>query len=168
MNIFLTRKDLYKSVQDLDDDLLKSQIFLIRSILQLSELNKKEKEQVLKQSTPTVKYYINNLNFLSFWGMLCIAEYQFRFNESHPLKRFFTNQCKLRDVLLFNPPYNQAYFERQEYGEIKNSGTIKGAEKLMRRQLFWKWKSYSNPPKWTRRDKPSWAYNLIEKDSPTK
>lgn len=167
MNIFLTRKDYYKAIQDLDDDLLKSQILLIRSILQISALKKKEKDDILNELSPTAQYYSDKEEFLSFLGYICCLEYEYRFS-THPFKTYFKNNCELRDVSLFNPPVVLPYFERNEFGNLKKSGTIKGAEKLMRRQLFWKWKNYSNPPKWTKREKPSWAYNLIEKDSPTK
>lgn len=167
MNIFLTRKDYYKAIQDLDDDLLKSQILLIRSILQISELKKKERENILQKLSPAAQYYIDKVEFLSFLGYICCLEYEYRFSE-HPLKKYFKNYCDIYNVSLFLQPNIDLYFERKEFGNINKSGTIKGAENLMRRQLFWKWKNYSNPPRWTKREKPSWAYNLIEKDSPAK
>lgn len=163
MNIFVTDKNPYRCVRDLDDKRLVkmvletcqilSTVMTIRGAAGPYKPTHKNHPCTIWASEPT------NFNWLVMYFVDICGEYTWRYKKEHACSRFidFYNDYGV-DWLKDDP------FEIEKINFVNCTKFKDEADTILayRLALMDKWKHDKRPPKWTNRAKPDWAENVFE------
>lgn len=158
----------------LDDVRLNKQTLECEKLLKMSE--KETKGIALTgrghHNHPVYKFYKNNPQFLSYYGLSCCAEFFVRKGKSHPSHKYFNivwlryNVNKINDYLqIFEQPKFIPYYMEGSVGQPNYIRTTENVSKLFQDKLVKKWDgdvAKGRPPKWTNRQVPEF-YKSREK-----
>lgn len=158
MNLFLPYVDDVKlSIRCLDNKRLCKQILECKTMLDIAN-DPNHTDGYARH--PIVKHYTSTkrqIKFLRYYANKCCEEYKFRFGKEHQ----YSEQMPPTKYIFHLPGYTPIYVEGSKPNQIVTIDHDKVSE-LYRMKLIKKWNADKYPPKWTKRDTPSFYNNKLE------